>query len=114
MIKEAEENSVVDKSKKALVNITYELDNLISKNEILLSKNFVNNSLASDYAAEIIKEIKTLYKTNQLTKIKMESLDNLKYAYNILVMDYLKQELNVGNKNSSEGGKGVVIDVTGE
>lgn len=44
----------------------------------------------------------------------MESLDNLKYAYNILVMDYLKQELNVGNKNSSEGGKGVVIDVTGE
>ena len=56
--------------------------------------------------------VKTLYKTNQLTKIGSESLDDLKYAYNIMVIEYFKQELkptqNPGN------GKGVVIDVTEE
>jgi hypothetical protein len=31
MIKEAEENALLDKSKKSLVNITYELDNLLAK-----------------------------------------------------------------------------------
>jgi molecular chaperone DnaK len=112
MIKDAEENASVDKSKKALVNITYELDNLIAKNELLLSKNLITTSLASEYCIEILKEVKTLYKTNQLTKIGSESLDDLKYAYNIMVIEYFKQELkptqNPGN------GKGVVIDVTEE
>jgi molecular chaperone DnaK len=112
MIKEAEENADIDKSKKALVNITYELDNLISKNEILLNKEFNNNVLAVDYCKEIIKEIKVLYKTNQLRKIGDDCLDNLKYAYNILVLEYFKKELN-NQKDKSEGNqKGVVIDVT--
>ena len=35
MIKEAEDNAELDKSKKALVNITYELDNLLSKQDAL-------------------------------------------------------------------------------
>jgi molecular chaperone DnaK len=116
MIKEAEENSDIDKSKKALVNITYELDNLIWKNEVLLEKNFVSNSLALEYCEEILKEVKTLYKTNEFKKIYTESLDNLKYAYNILISEYFKQELN---KNSSQSknqttDKGSVIDVTEE
>ena len=119
MIKEAEENADVDKSKKALVNITYELDNLISKNESLLSKSFVKTSLASDYCLEVLKEIKTLYKTNQIIKIGAESLDNLKYAYNILVIESFKEELkknsNSGrsNDNGNDGG-GNIIDVTEE
>jgi len=110
MIKEAEENADLDKSKKALVNITYELDNLIAKNEVLLSKDFSKSSLASEYCVEILKEVKTLYKTNQLTKLGTETLDNLKYAYNILVIDCFKQELNT--KGTSGNEKGVVIDVT--
>jgi hypothetical protein len=92
MIKEAEENADVDKSKKALVNITYELDNLIAKNELLLSKDFVTNNVATEYYSEILKEIKLLYKTNQLTKIAKESLDNLKYAYNVLIVDFFNKK----------------------
>ena len=56
--------------------------------------------------------VKILYKTNQLTKLRSETLDNLKYAYNILVFDYFKKELSTPSNKSSEGGKGVVIDVT--
>jgi len=112
MIKEAEENALIDKSKKALVNITYELDNLIAKNEILLTKDIANSSLSIEYCKEIIKEVKILYKTNQLTKLRTETLDNLKYAYNVLVFDSFKKELSSGSNKSSEGGKGVVIDVT--
>jgi molecular chaperone DnaK len=118
MLQEAEANADVDKSKKALVNITYELDNLVLKNELLLEKNFVPNSLAIDFCSELIKEVKTLYKTNQLNKIYSECLDNLKYAYNILIVEYFKQELNQTPTNNSNKGKdndkGVVIDVTEE
>ena len=112
MIKEAEENADVDKSKKALVNITYELDNLIAKNELLLSKDFVTNNVATEYYSEILKEIKLLYKTNQLTKIAKESLDNLKYAYNILIVDFFNKEINAKPNSDKGNGKGVVIDVT--
>ena len=118
MIKEAEENSDVDKSKKALVNITYELDNLILKNELLSENNFMPNSLAVEFSNEVVKEIKNLYKTNQLNKLYTESLDNLKYAYNVLLMEYFQKELNqISNSNkgnSTDNGKGVVIDVTEE
>ena len=65
-----------------------------------------------NYCKEIIKEIKVLYKTNQLQKIGDDCLDNLKYAYNILVLEYFKKELN-NQKDKPEGNqKGVVIDVT--
>ena len=62
MIKEAEENADLDKSKKALVNITYELDNLLSKHEALekvLEQNSSANRIVLDYSKEVIKEIKS-------------------------------------------------------
>ena len=52
MIKEAEENADLDKSKKALVNITYELDNLLSKHQALekvLEQNSSGNRIVLDY-----------------------------------------------------------------
>ncbi len=119
MIKEAEENSDLDKSKKALVNITYELDNLLSKNEalqkILENDSSLSNKLALNYANEVIKEIKSLYKTNELTKIGKEALDNLKYAYNVCIIDTFKSQLdNSSSSNSASSGDGQVIDVTEE
>ena len=104
----------LNKSKKALVNITYELDNLIAKNEIILEKSSNSSTLQIEYAIEIIKEIKTLYQTNQLRKIESECLDNLKYAYSLLVLDSFKEELNKKPNTSNSDGKGVVIDVTEE
>jgi hypothetical protein len=49
-----------------------------------------------------------------LTKIANESLDHLKYGYNLLVLDSFKQQLNSNSNNSQDPGKGVVIDVTEE
>jgi molecular chaperone DnaK (HSP70) len=113
MIKEAEENALADKGKKAITNITYELDNLLSKIDIILEKNFVENSDIQNYFYEILNEIQELYNSNQLTKISISALDNLKYAANILLINYLKKELLEENKKSETNSKkGVVIDVT--
>ena len=111
MIKEAEENALLDKSKKSYVNITYEFDNLLSKSESLLEQiDFkTNNSVL--YFEEVIKEIKELYKLGNIKKIYSESIDDLKFAYSIVILEYVKSQLNSG-KSSGNSGKGVVIDVT--
>ena len=121
MIQDAEENAALDKSKKALVNITYELDNLLSKHEALekvLSQDSSSNRLVLDFSSEIIKEIKSLYKTNELTKIGKETIDNLKYAYNVAVIESFKSQLNSGGQSATgktnSTGDGQVIDVTEE
>ena len=113
MIKEAEENALADKGKKALTNITYELDNLLSKSDIIVTKNFVENTNIKNYFSELLTEIKEFYNQNEITKISESSLDNLKYAANILLVDYLKKELtSVNKKSDGTSKKGVVIDVT--
>lgn len=123
MIKEAEENAELDKSKKALVNITYELDNLFAKNDALqktLEQNpsSSTNTLVSEYSKEVIKEIKSLYKTNELVKIGKETLNNLKYAYNVAIIESFKSQLNTSSSSSSgpsdNNSSGQVIDVTEE
>jgi molecular chaperone DnaK len=114
MIKEAEENALFDKSKKSLVNITYELDNLFVKAQTLMEKNLLGTNTSDLYFEEILKEIKTLYKSQNYKEISNQTLDNLKYAYNLVVLDYFKKQLNQKSNDSgkSNGGKGVVIDVT--
>ena len=121
MIKEAEDNAELDKSKKALVNITYELDNLLSKQdafEKILEQNSSANRIILDVSKEILKEIKSLYKTNELKKIGNETLDTLKYAYNVAVMESFKSQLTGGSSSAAgspnTSGDGQVIDVTEE
>ena len=115
MIKEAEENALADKGKKAITNVTYELDNLLSKADIILEKNLISNSKIEKYFSEILIEIKESYNLNKLTEISNKSLDNLKYVSNILLLDYLKKELlKPSNKSDNDTKKGVVIDVTEE
>ena len=121
MIKEAEDNAELDKSKKALVNITYELDNLLSKQdafEKILEQNSSANRIILDVSKEILKEIKSLYKTNELKKIGNETLDNLKYACNVAVMESFKSQLTGGGSaaagSPNTSGDGQVIDVTEE
>ncbi len=121
MIKEAEDNAELDKSKKALVNITYELDNLLSKQdafEKILEQNSSANRIILDFSNEILKEIKSLYKTNELKKIGNETLDNLKYACNVAVMESFQSQLTGGGSaaagSPNTSGDGQVIDVTEE
>ena len=113
MIKEAEENALADKGKKAVTNITYELDNLLSKADNILEKNFVENTDIETYFVEILTEIQELYNSNKITKISESLLDNLKYASNILLLNFVKKELmNDTKKSDNTTKKGVVIDVT--
>ena len=110
MIKDAEENAALDKSKKSLVNITYELDNLILKVEKLLLSTSLTDSDVKLYFIETIKQIKDRYKFNQLNKIYKENLDELMYIFNLLTMIEVQNKLKSENLGGSN--KGSVIDVT--
>ena len=116
MIEDAEKNAAVDKSRKSLVNITYELDNLLAKADKLSNTLTSANKTSVLYFEQLIKEIKLAYLNNKLTSLSTQLLDELKYAYSILVLEFLKTQItnDSNNNNSSTDGKGVVIDVTEE
>ena len=106
MIKEAEENANIDRSKKSIVNITYELDNLLSKAEKFLDT-VLSLETEELYLLEVLKEVKSLYKSKQLSKCYAESLSDLKTAYNFLRAKSIKTELaKSGNSSGSNGGSG--------
>jgi molecular chaperone DnaK len=113
MIKDAEENALFDKSKKSVVNITYELDNLFSKADLLFEKQIISeNSVASTYFLELLKESKELYKANDLTKLSADCLKNFKYVYSILVLEFVKKNLmSSKSSNSSKNSSDNIIDV---
>ena len=117
MIEEAEKNAANDKAKKALVNVTYEFDNLLAKSEDFINKNDKLDTLAFSYFKELLIVIKNEFKVSNLETISTKYLDKLKYCYGIMVVDFFKAELqNSSNESniSSDAGKGVVIDVTEE
>ena len=111
MIKEAEENAILDKSKKSYVNITYELDNLLLKSETLLDLVGLKNDLTTLLFLEILKEIKTFYKLGQLENISLDSLDFLQYSYSLVLAEYVKSQLIDEDNSEDNSGNGVVIDV---
>ena len=110
MIKEAEENATFDKSRKALVNITYEIDNLLLKSDVLFQKFLIENTSEKLYFVELLKEIRTLYKLNKFKSISSQKINNLKYAYNLLILSYFKSQLSTKSSNGNKSG--TVIDIT--
>ena len=114
MIEDAEKNASQDKSRKSLVNLTYEFDNLLVKAEKLSDTLNSPTKISVLYFETILKELKCAYLRNNLTSISNQLLDDLKYAYSILVLEFLKAEIASGsnNTNNSDDKKGVVIDVT--
>jgi molecular chaperone DnaK len=102
MIKEAEENAALDKSKKSLVNITYELDNLILKAENL---NLLEKNDTEIYFSQTVKQLKKYYKNKQFNQISSDLITDLKFAYNLLLFENFKNQLN-----STASKKNVVID----
>lgn len=119
MVKEAEENAIFDKSKKSFVNITYELDNLLSKSELLLEKIntvFTNLEKTTEVAffETCFANLKEQFAFGELEAISSESLPDLKEAFNYLLLEYWNstlQETSRGTDGHSSP-KGVVIDVT--
>jgi molecular chaperone DnaK len=113
MIKEAEENALFDKSKKSLVNITYELDNLFTKSELVLEKVIPDSTLTRKYFSEVLSELKYLYKNHNIKQISSQKINILKYVYSVLVLEYFKTQLSkTNNTETKQNLKGKVIDVT--
>jgi len=115
MIKEAEENAIFDKTKKSLVNITYELDNLLYKYETLYEKVSTINLDSMLYFSELINELKELYKNNSFNKIYKDSISSLKFAYNVLIVEYIKNELvnkSFEKKDNSTNNNIIDVDIS--
>ena len=91
MIQEAEENANTDKSKKALLNITYEFDNFLSKIEVLVEN---TSSLKTEdlYLLEVIKEIKTFYNLRKFKKCSSIVLKDLKNAVSFLMSKKISKQ----------------------
>lgn len=61
------------------------------------------------YLLEVLKEIKSFYKSKQLAKCYAESLKELKIAYNFLRAKYMKKEL-AQSGTGTNGSQKKVID----
>jgi molecular chaperone DnaK len=119
MIEEAEQNATFDKSKKALVNVTYELDNLLSKYakiEAFVRSNSFDSEL-ENYFLNSFTQLQYFYNEKNFQKI-LSSSKELSHSLNLLVVEFLQKELLSQNTKSSEGQdgkqKGNIIDITGE
>jgi molecular chaperone DnaK len=113
MIQEAEENATFDQSKKALVNVTYELDNTLSKLDKLedfLRSNSIDSDIES-FLSESFQELKFIYQQKEFKTIPT-ILRNINYAYNLLLIEYFRQEFS--SQNGEAKPKGKIIDVTGQ
>ena len=113
MIQEAEENATFDQSKKALVNVTYELDNTLSnldKLEDFLRSNSIDSDIES-FLFESFQELQFIYQQKEFKTIPT-ILKNINYSYNLLLIEYFRQEFS--SQNGEAKPKGKVIDVTGQ
>jgi molecular chaperone DnaK len=108
MLEDAETNALLDKSKKSIINIAYEFDNVLSKCETLEGTSISLNPNLSYYFEELILEAKQLYLTNELDLLSTSILPELKYFYSIIVLEYVKANLKGGGPG---GSKGPIIDV---
>lgn len=89
MLKEAKENEELDKSNKAVITMTFELDNLFAKAEETLElANQITAPISYRYLEEIINEIKDFSYQNDFDAIQ-KSLDELLIAYNYLIAEYV-------------------------
>jgi molecular chaperone DnaK len=110
MIKDAEENSASDKAKRSLVNITYEVDNFLSKVDKLSDKKLLENKVSKKYFDEILKELKMLYKKNELTKINSKTLETLNNSYNLMIVEYFTSLLE-SNDSGQNNSKDNIVDI---
>lgn len=109
MIQDAEQNAFLDKSKKSLVNITYELDNLLGKMEKVLNISEKIDSNTMRCFSLIHKQLKHCYSANKFQLMTTKMIKYLKYVTNILIIEFLKNELS--NSSGTNSVSGNVIDV---
>jgi molecular chaperone DnaK len=121
MIKEAEENSALDKARKSLVNINYEFDNFLLKSEFFLSLEKENSQILEKQAVfrsflNLLKKMKKLYVSHSLTQLSDLLSEDLDFLMNPLLFANMKTKIrNITNSqkrsSSSKGKKGNIIDI---
>jgi molecular chaperone DnaK len=100
MIKEAEENANLDKSKKSLIMIIYELDNFLSKAEKFLESSKSLKDEEEIYFIQVLNKVKTLYSQRKLIECSLIIRKDLKNAITFLRAKYLQKQ-GFSNKNTS-------------
>jgi molecular chaperone DnaK len=108
MIKEAEKNSSFDKVKKSIINLTYELDNLLVKYDSLKRNVLSQSFLTKSWINLTISQIQKYYVNKEYKELKDKSLNDLEDSIILFFTESI-------NDNFSESipkkGKGKVIDV---
>ena len=100
MIEDAESNALRDKSKKSIINITYEFDNLLNQCEILLESETFIGFDAIDYCEELMAETSLLYKNNSLSEISSSTKD-FKSFFNFILLEFIKNKISKSRLKTS-------------
>jgi hypothetical protein len=109
MIEEAEKNASVDKTKKSLVSIVYEYDNMLTRvQKVKRSREFSKkpSERARQFFRKVVRTLKMNYKRHEFTKMGM-LLDKglLNASFESLSMDIVIAALKRPKKS-------LVIDIT--
>jgi molecular chaperone DnaK len=107
MIEDAESNALRDKSKKSIINLTYEFDNVLNECENLLGSETFIGFDSVDYCEEIMSETSSLYKNNSLKELS-SSIKNFKSFFNFILLDFIKNKLSKARLRNFTG---PIIDV---
>jgi molecular chaperone DnaK len=105
MIEDAELNSFRDKTKKSIINLTYEFDSLLNQAEILIaSEMFVGIDTVS-YFEQLMSETYSFYKKRSLEELS-SSLNEYKYISQLILLEFIKNATAKSRLQSS-----TIIDV---
>ena len=107
MIEDAESNALRYKSKKSIINLTYEFDNVLNECENLLGSETFIGFDSVDYCEEIMSETSSLYKNNSLKELS-SSIKNFKSFFNFILLDFIKNKLSKARLRNFTG---PIIDV---
>jgi molecular chaperone DnaK len=111
MLKDAEENSEIDRIKKFIISFTYDFDTLLTYTEELLDRVY-NIFTATDieliYFEEVIKAMKEAYLANEFELFDSETglLAKYEYAHEILLIRYLMEY----TQPEKSDGSGPILD----
>lgn len=112
MIQDAEQNARLDKGKKAVVNITYELDNLLAKMQKVIKNSKEINTNSTRAFAITYAILMKYYSENKFNSLSKKAMKNLKYISNFLILDYLKSNKSI--KTTSNTNNIIDVDLTDE
>jgi molecular chaperone DnaK (HSP70) len=113
MIEEAEKNASADKSKKALISIIYEYDNLLTRTESILNSTAFQNSektRARYFFETVLEHLKYYYKQNKLKLLaKVVEENYLTMSFEGLLYDRLEAEFKL---SKTKRNRNLIIDIT--